>query len=870
MRRRPPAAAARAPAGGRPGGGRERRRSPSARAIALVLAAGAAAALALRTTTPPYLRRLPGPRVASLQQFQGAWASRMHWGTYRSGAYLGLRTRAPRGLVAGLAWFDPDAGVDENNRLPIRHEAQERDGLRTFGWARHDGESFGVQALADGGALLTTSFVKREIRGVAGGDWGLRVEGGVDVAAVAARGAAAAAAAATGEPPPPPLASRVSLIFYVGDEAAAAGDGDGLTVGSGGLLASGADAATGAWALHLASPSPVRHVARDTRHLHNVTDWLQGELEGEEGGSRRRPRLRGALPNAADARASLAAFQITTEIPFSIDIVFTGGMAPPQAPPARWRAFWRAPPDPPVLPPPPSASGAPASPVDARVSALSGPALTTLIAAREASFDARFAATLAPRGGDAATASLSKAALSNLLGGMAYFHGAPLVKPAAPGKPPARGAAGPLFTATPARAFFPRGFLWDEGFHALVLMQWSPLLARDALAHWADAVTASGWLAREQILGPEAEARVPAEFVVQDPAGANPPTLLLPLAAMAARVEAAAPDDPDAADAAAFLRAAYPRVRAWVDWLLRTQKGAAPGSFRWRGRDGEAVGELNPKTLTSGLDDYPRASHPTPDERHVDLLCWAAVATRLLARVGARAGRPRAEVARYAALAAALGDPAHVRSLHWDDGAAGFFDYGLHTDGVELAWRYIFDADGIPVDRTLERSVTASPSLRHVSSHVGYVSLFPLLVRLLPADSRELAAALDQVRTLLCPAGLASLAPTSPLRDVRNTEHDAPYWRGAAWPPVAYMALSALDHYSNQPGPHALTARTLREELRANFVGNAVARAVEAGGVCDVWERYDGGDSGAGLGPRPFTGWGATLALAAAGAYFDM
>lgn len=84
------------------------------------------------------------------------------------------------------------------------------------------------------------------------------------------------------------------------------------------------------------------------------------------------------------------------------------------------------------------------------------------------------------------------------------------------------------------------------------------------------------------------------------------------------------------------------------------------------------------------------------------------------------------------------------------------------------------------------------------------------------------------------------------------------------------MALSALDHYSNQPGPHALTARTLREELRANFVGNAVARAVEAGGVCDVWERYDGGDSGAGLGPRPFTGWGATLALAAAGAYFDM
>ena len=40
----------------------------------------------------------------------------------------------------------------------------------------------------------------------------------------------------------------------------------------------------------------------------------------------------------------------------------------------------------------------------------------------------------------------------------------------------------------------------------------------------------------EQILGEEARARVPADFIVQSPDVANPPTLFLPLADMAQRV----------------------------------------------------------------------------------------------------------------------------------------------------------------------------------------------------------------------------------------------------------------------------------------------------------------------------------------------
>ncbi|CAL0306373.1 unnamed protein product [Lupinus luteus] len=75
-----------------------------------------------------------------------------------------------------------------------------------------------------------------------------------------------------------------------------------------------------------------------------------------------------------------------------------------------------------------------------------------------------------------------------------------------------------------------------------------------------------------------------------------------------------------------FLERAFVRLEVWFQWFNTAQSGNHMSSYYWHGRDNRTVRELNPKTLSSGLDDYPRASHPIGEEHHLDLAFWMFLA----------------------------------------------------------------------------------------------------------------------------------------------------------------------------------------------------------------------------------------------------
>lgn len=723
-----------------------------------------------------------------------------YWGTYRSPLYFGLKTRSAHPLSVGLMWFPQ---VLKSQGLTIRHWCSKGDGLTQYGWLRHDGVNFGVQNILDGDYKIETSFTKR-VGGTNGGDWTARI------------GIKPRKKNATVTVP-------VSLLFYV------ATDGNGQvapTVTDKSHLQSvyGETEELGKFQIKFVDRDPKQVVHYS--FLTTVATGLQTLKETvlrnivvlqQKKGTSRYYVLKGhSLPTDPSLQKRALNFVVTQVIvqpPYEMEVVFE------------------------------SAS------FHDRPSPLTGEEYDKELLRRVAEFDDRFERLfgLRTKGYTEKESNMAKEILSNMLGGIGYFYGSSLVQ-SAHNKEPVEYWAAPLYTAVPSRSSFPRGFLWDEGFHNLLISRWDAEISKDIMAHWLDLANVDGWIPREQILGLEARAQVPPEFVVQRDTNANPPALLFAFEMLL--------NSPEAHNDIPYFQRAFPRLLKLLEWLNNTQAGKLPGSYRWRGRDAAGRNELNPKTLTSGLDDYPRASHPTDDERHVDLRCWMALASRVLARMAELVGHPSDGLA---AMAHRLSNNKELDELHWSPISESYCDYGLHTDRVKLVNQKPQPGQQPPQGLPKVRLALEPPTLRFVE-HIGYVSLFPLLLQVLSPESPKLGKLLSDLRQpslLWTDYGLRSLAKTSPFYMKYNTEVDPPYWRGPIWININYLAVRALYHYSHLPGPYQEQAFSLYKELRKNIVDNVLR---EYRHTKYIWEQYND-VTGKGQGAHPFTGWSALVVL---------
>lgn len=699
----------------------------------------------------------------------------------------------------------------------LRHWCETGDNLDQYGWLQHDGRTFGVQEIRDYPFTLETSFVKFP-SAKNGGDWTARIS----VKNVQSD-----------------KIEPISLVWY-----AALDDKTGgyLTP----VLSPGTNKLTGirgetnrlgefylnleainGTVLHqsyLSTVAPSVQYLRQTlsSHLYLAKDKvlkqnviaLPGEILRNNKGEVFEPNF--------------VAILITAEIPFTLDIQYK------------------------------TLKGLPSKDIRLTSGPPTGTAYTEILNKKKKEFEDRFEKTfhLRDKGYSDYEIGFAQAALSNMIGGIGYFYGSSRVQSVYTKEPVPYWKA-PLYTAVPSRSFFPRGFLWDEGFHGLLISIWDVDIELDIISHWFDLMNVEGWIPREQILGVEALAKVPEEFVTQVNTNANPPTFFLTLKMILNKYAHQLTKN----GRLAILERIYPRLQAWISWYNTTQKGDIAGTFRWRGRDQFKQFEINPKTLTSGLDDYPRASHPTNDERHVDLRCWMAFASGVMADLAHLLGR---DDSKYLETHYYLSDNSLLNELHLSPYTETYSDWGLHTDSVTIKQQRIpplGDRMDMQHSRTEKvRIALKQPEYRYIDSTFGYVSLFPFLLEILTPDSPYLDRMLKNIRDpeiLWSNYGLRSLSKKSPLYMKRNTDDDPPYWRGQIWININYLALKALYHYGSQPGPYSEDAKHIYVELRHNIVKNIIGQYKKTG---YIWEQYND-KTGDGSGCKPFTGWSALVVL---------
>ena len=430
-----------------------------------------------------------------------------------------------------------------------------------------------------------------------------------------------------------------------------------------------------------------------------------------------------------------------------------------------------------------------------------------------------------------------------------------------------------LLTFVPSRFTFPRGFLWDEGFHLLVAEHWDLDLTIKIFQSWLDSMDSNGWICREQIRGPAAETRVPEQFIPQSEEIANPPSFVFFIENALDKLKKIPPEQFESNNLYKMFKSTYGKLKKWTFWILNTQVNSENLPM-WKGR---TAGH----NLASGLDDYPRGLQVSEHERHLDLYMWEIKLVTLMVETSKLLENLEDSqifmdqllklkniehkfIDKDGVFKDFIGsqflDPSGKQPYLWrGDNQCGNVKNPLGTAAEcnpysdlpccsEFGWcgntKNHCSCEKCKVSKKLEdRQNYEKKSL--FSPHIGYVNLMPLIVGHVKNGSKEFEKILDFLsdpNILWSRFGIRSLSKGDLL--FKSGEN---YWKGEIWINFNFMVLRGIKKYYWESD----RARGIYKELRENVVRNVRDEWSRTG---YLWEQYSE-ENGKGQRVHPFTGW---------------
>ncbi|KAJ8904714.1 hypothetical protein NDN08_001232 [Rhodosorus marinus] len=713
----------------------------------------------------------------------------LQWGTYNPGSIFSVRARVPDSPMVGIAW------APSKKQQAIRSGIGDASGPTFFRY--HDGASFATEIITDeeAGVVVNATWVHLDKKA-----WALRVEGTSKTLDRSERDLSFYVyTSMVNDHPKEGEESTGKVEVEIESEEYAAFVASKSKIGP--FRVEFREPASGAVTRDRSSKhSRLQDVTNDLSVFHflGLEVMIPSRFEislrhsilssmptdsQSRGDKRGHPKGFIALPDLEAQNSNLAIVQRYLRTPFQFDVVFESSAA--------------------------------------------DDAVSEAVEAHRRSFESRFRHVFNLEEFSVAQIEFAQITLSNLLGGFGYFHGPLTINStdARPGEDRLKASSeASLLSATPSRESFPRGFLWDEGFHQMLVQKWDPELSREALKSWLATMEPSGWIPREQTRGADAITRFPQHiqhYMIQSPDVVNPPTLVMPVRALMLS-EPVQVDGKGGIIRSGFVSDAFERLSKHVMFLAMSQAGKVENTFYWRGRQ-ETDGVIH--TLASGLDDYPRAKNISEAEMHLDLACWIAWSLKSVATLAPTRKAQEADMLRAAA----------------NQITTTLFEKHRGPGSYELL---------------CDQGANGS------ACHEGYVTLFPMILGLEDASSPRLGSILRLVRDedrLWSKGGLRSLSKQDP----EYGKNDG-YWTGPVWMPINYLVLASLKtKYSVENGPYKELAKDTYERLRKTIVGNVYSEYKRTG---TVWEQYNP-ETGGGQRGRDFTGWTSLVVLIMAEEY---